>query len=202
MKTRVLVICILSLAFSASVNAQKFVALLDGLQENAPVVTTGTGMGMAVYDAVEDELHVTMSYSGLVAPTTDSHIHCCATSLGTNAGVAIGFTGAGGFITGSTSGSYSHTFDMSLASTYNGTYFAASGGTPALARDRLLAAMTSGVANDPLPGDSAIAYFNIHTSFRPGGEIRGNIIPFVPEPSAVILLIAALAPAAFVRRER
>jgi hypothetical protein len=143
-----------------------------------------------------------MTYSGLVAPTTDAHIHCCATSLGTNAGVAIGFTGAGGFITGSTSGTYNHVFDLSLAATYNATYFAASGGTAAQARDRLLNAMRLGVEEDPLPGNSNIAYFNIHTSFRPGGEIRGNIIPFVPEPTSALLLLSGLAIVSGWRRSR
>jgi hypothetical protein len=62
--------------------------------------------------------------------------------------------------------------------------------------------MRVGVANDPLPGDSSIAYFNIHTSFRPGGEIRGNIVPGIPEPSAILLLLSGLAPVAFARRGR
>jgi hypothetical protein len=195
-------LCLMVCATAGAQNYPYFDAVLNGAQENPPVPTTGSGTGTAVYDADTDLLHVTMSYSGLVAPATDSHIHCCATSLGTNAGVAIGFTGAGGFVTGLTSGNYSHTFDLSLASTYSAGYLAASGGTAAQARDRLLNAMRVGVANDPLPGDSSIAYFNIHTSFRPGGEIRGNIVPNVPEPTSVLLLLSGLGIAGALRRNR
>jgi hypothetical protein len=204
MKTSIPLAIGLSLVLSVLTHAQdeRFIGLLDGLQENPPVATPASGTGRATYDPLTQMLTVTMSYAGLVAPTTDSHIHCCATSLTTNAGVAIGFTGAGGFVTGSTSGDYSHTFDLSQAATYNGAYFAASGGTVELARDRLLNAMRVGVANDPLPGDTSIAYFNIHTSFRPGGEIRGNIVPFVPEPSAALLMLLGLAPMAMRRHTR
>jgi hypothetical protein len=195
MKAFFLATLFLSLSLCVSANAEQFLGLLNGAQENPPVPTTGSGEGRAIYNPNLNTLFVEMSYSGLVAPTTDSHIHCCATSLGTNAGVAIGFTGAGGFVTGSTSGTYSHTFDLSLASTYSAGYLAASGGTPNQARDRLLNAMRVGVANDPLPGDSSIAYFNIHTSFRPGGEIRGNIIPTIPEPAALVLMLCGVLPA-------
>jgi hypothetical protein len=121
--------------------------------------------------------------------------------LTTNAGIAIHFV-PNGFPLGVTSGSFSHTYDLSVASSFDPGYLAASGGTADLARDRLLNAMRVGVANDPLPGDSSIAYFNIHTSFRPGGEIRGNIVPGIPEPSAFLLLLVGLVPAAFARRGR
>ncbi len=188
------------LGLCASANAELFVAVLDGLQENPAVATPGTGTGTANYNPITQILAIDISYSGLVAPTIDAHLHCCSTSLGTNAGVAIGFTGAGGFVLGSTSGNYSHSFDLSLASTYNPPFLTASGGTAALARDRLLNAMRVGVSNDPLPGDSNIAYFNLHTSFRPGGEIRGNLLPGIPEPSTVLLLTMGLATVACRRR--
>lgn len=195
-------ICLTLLLCASARAEEKFIGLLNGLQENPPVATPGTGIGTAVYDATAQTLSISMTYSGLIAGTTDAHIHCCATSLGTNAGVAIGFTGAGGFITGSTSGTYNHVFDLSQVSTYGGGYFTASGGTVAQARDRLLNAMRIGVEEDSLPGDSSIAYFNIHTSFRPGGEIRGNIIPFVPEPTSALLLLSGLAIMAGSRRSR
>jgi CHRD domain-containing protein/PEP-CTERM motif-containing protein len=187
MLMRVTVAVVLCLAVAASAHAQSFQGTLNGVQENPDVVTSATGFGTAVYDPGTQMLTVNMTYSGLSAPASDAHIHCCSTSDLTNAVVAVGFTGAGGFVTGATSGVYSHVFDLSLQATYGGTYFTASGGTAAQARDRLLNAMTVGVANDPLPGDSSIAYFNIHTSTNPGGEIRGNIAP-VPEPTSLLLL--------------
>jgi hypothetical protein len=82
-----------------------------------------------------------------------------------------------------------------MASTYDAGYLAGSGGTAAQARDRLLDAMRNGV-----PDNMNLAYFNIHTSFRPGGEIRGNI--FVPEPASALLILCGLASIAAMRRAR
>jgi hypothetical protein len=200
MKTSVFA-SILLLALSVSANGEIFVGLLNGAQENPPVATTGTGSGTAIYNPHTRELAVDVNFSNLIAGTTNAHIHCCSTSLGTNAGVAIHFV-PNGFPLGVTSGSFSHTYDLSLASSFDAGYLAASGGTADLARARLLNAMRVGVENDPLPGDSSIAYFNIHTSFRPGGEIRGNIIPGIPEPAAILLLLSGLAPVALARRGR
>jgi hypothetical protein len=184
-----------------SANAQDFFATLSGVAENPDVVTSAHGRGKASYDPGTQMLTVDLRYSGLTEPTTDAHIHCCATSDLTNAGVAIGFTGGNGFELGKTSGEYIHTFDLGLQSTYNATYFANSGGTVAQARDRLLNAMNFGLENNPLPGDSSIAYFNIHTGFRPGGEIRGNIFP-VPEPASLMLVACGLAMIGIQRRSR
>jgi hypothetical protein len=191
----------LCLLLCTSANAEIFVGLLDGLQENPPVATPGTGSGSAIYNPNTNELAVDVSFSDLVGPTNNAHIHCCATDLSTNSGIAIHFV-PNGFPLGVTSGSFSHTYDLSLASSFDAGFVTASGGTAALARDRLLNAMRVGVANAPLPGDSSIAYFNIHTTFRPGGEIRGNIIPGIPEPSAMLLLLCGLLPVALARRGR
>jgi hypothetical protein len=47
-------------------------------------------------------------------------------------------------------------------------------------------------------------YLNLHTSFRPGGEIRGQLLTRIriPEPATILMLIVGLAPVAFVRRGR
>jgi hypothetical protein len=171
------------LVLATAANAENFSATLDGSQENPPVATTGTGTGTAIYDPMTQMLNVDVNFSGLMGDTTNAHIHCCAADASMNAGVAVHFV-PHGFPLGVTSGSFSHQFDLSMASSYDAGYLAASGGTAALARDRLLDAMRTGVANN-----MNIAYFNIHTSFRPGGEIRGNI---VPEPAALLMLLGLL----------
>jgi hypothetical protein len=182
----------LALATSASAITETFRGTLTGAQENPPVATSATGTGTAIYDSVANTLAVNVSFSGLSSNTNNAHIHCCASALNMNAGVAIDFV-APGFPLGVTSGNFSHTFDLGQTSTFNGAYLTASGGTANGARDRLLNAMRTQTGG--------IGYFNIHTvNFGPG-EIRGNIT-LVPEPAAMLLLAIAVAPLIAVRRLR
>ncbi len=184
----------LSMMFCASASAvtETFVGSLDGSQENGPVATTGTGFGTAVFDSVANTLAVDLSFANLLNPTNNAHIHCCAT-LATNAGAAIDFPSVG-FPIGVTSGSFMHTFDLGLTGTYTNAYLTASGGTAAGARNRLLDSMRRLTG-----GNLGIAYFNIHTTVNPAGEIRGNIAP-VPEPSSLGLI--ALGATCFIARRR
>ena len=82
-----------------------------------------------------------------------------------------------GFPLGVTSGTYDQMFDMTLASSYNPAFITAHGGTVASAEAALAASLADGTA-----------YLNIHTTVRPGGEIRGFLLQSVPEPSGLILL--------------
>ena len=86
-----------------------------------------------------------------------------------------------GFPLGATFGSYDHTFDMGLASSYNAAFITNNGGTVSTAFSALLAGM-----------DAGRSYLNIHSSFAPGGEIRGFLAP-VPEPASLGLMLAGLA---------
>jgi len=107
---------------------------------------------------------VNVVFSGLTSPDTASHIHCCISAPGTT-GVATTTPTFTGFPSGVTSGSYSHTFDMLNAASYNPAFVTAHGGTPASAAVALLAGMTAGQT-----------YLNIHTVQFPGGEIRGFLV--------------------------
>jgi hypothetical protein len=83
------------------------------------------------------------------------------------------------FPLGVSSGSYSGTLDLTLASSYNtnpGGFLEANGGSPAAAESALISAIAG-----------QRAYWNIHSSSFPGGEIRGFLVP-VPEPSTLALL--------------
>ena len=77
---------------------------------------------------------------------------------------------------------------MTLASSWNPAFITSNGGTTAGAEAVLATALADGTA-----------YFNIHTTFRPGGEIRGFLT--VPEPTTTLLLSLGLIGLAGVRRK-
>jgi len=106
-------------------------------------------------------------------------------------GVATNLPSFTGFPIGVTSGTYDHTFDMALASSWNPAFVTAQGGI-SNAFNALLAGMETGNA-----------YFNIHTTQFPGGEIRGLLFPApapAPEPATLALLAFGLASLAAARR--
>jgi CHRD domain-containing protein/PEP-CTERM motif-containing protein len=121
-------------------------------------------------------LRIEADFSALIGTTTAAHIHATTlTPLTGTAGVATQTPSFEGFPLGVTSGIYDHTFDLTLASTYNPAFITANGGTISGASNALIFALEQGKA-----------YFNIHTTYYPGGEIRGFL---VPEPATVALLV-------------
>src|SRR5262245_55196782 len=110
-------------------------------------------------------MHVQVTFSGLTAGTTASHIHAATPNPFTGAaGVVTTTPTFTGFPPGVTAGSYDRFFDMTLASSYNPTFLNGpiAGGSTAVAETYLFNAMRDGKA-----------YLNIHTTAFPGGEIRG-----------------------------
>jgi hypothetical protein len=91
------------------------------------------------------------------------------------------------------SGTYSQTFDMTSAASYNPA-FIASAFDPTHTIAGAEAALFSGIGSDE-------TYLNIHTMVDPGGEIRGILVP-VPEPVTWTLFGAGLAGAIGMRRRR
>lgn len=157
---------------ATSASAATYSATFSGANENPPNESTATGFGtLRVIDA--NTIFVDIDYTGLTAGVAAGHIHCCAAPTG-NSGVAIGFNN---LALGSTSGSYTNTFDLSLASTFTAGFLSSSGGTATLAAARLLTAL-----------DGGQVYFNLHNSIFPGGEIRGNLAA-VPEPASWAMMV-------------
>jgi len=138
---------------------------------------TSPGTGKFVVSINGNFMRVQTTFSGLVAQTsagqpsgtTASHIHAptpVPLSATSTAGVATTTPTFTDFPLGVRSGTYDHTFDMTLASSYNPAYITANGGTPASAFIALKAAIAAGRS-----------YFNIHSNAFPGGEIRGFLLP-------------------------
>ena len=156
-----------------------FTTTMTGAQEVPPSASPGIGSALVTIDTITNLMTVNVSFAGLVSPTTIAHIHCCAAP----GGIAIPATTVPsfpGFPVGVTTGTYLQTFDLTLASTYNPAFIAANGGTVAGAQ----AAFTTGLIN-------GLAYFNIHTTQFPGGEIRGQL-QAVPEPATLLLLSSGI----------
>ncbi len=166
----------------AAADERIFVATLSGASESPPVASPGTGSVTVTIDDATFMMRVQASFADLLGTTTVAHIHCCTALPGAGVvGVATVTPTFTGFPAGVTAGSYDHTFDMSLASSWNASFLTASGGTTATALARLMTGI-----------DDGAAYFNVHTSAFGGGEIRGFLAP-IPEPSTYALMLAGIA---------
>jgi hypothetical protein len=173
-------------AMPAAAHEELFATHLNGATEIPPNASPGTGDALVTVDFDLLTMRVQVDFAGLLGLTTASHIHCCTATPGSaNVGVATQLPSFADFPLGVTAGSYDHTFDMALASSYNPAFVTAQGGL-SNAFNALIGGMETGNA-----------YLNIHTSVFPGGEIRGLLGP-VPEPETYALFGVALALAASV----
>lgn len=170
-----------------------YTAVLNGPSEVSPNASPGIGSATVTIDSGLSTMRVEESFSGLLGNVTASHIHCCTSVPETGtAGVASMTPAFLGFPTGVTTGSYDHTFDMTLASSYNAPFITGHGGTVSSAFSALVAGLNGGDA-----------YVNIHTDSFPGGEIRGflHAAP-VPEPETYAMFMAGLGLMGFMARCR
>jgi len=172
-------------------NGQIYWVSLSGPAEVPANNSPGTGKALVTIDAVANTMRVQVTFSGLVAGVTACHIHSATAVAGTGtAGVATTTPTFTDFPSGVTAGTYDHTFNMLLSSSYNPSYVTNNGGTPASAWVALRAGISAGKA-----------YLNIHSTTFPSGEIRGflNLCPTinVSIPDAFALPGGALANAVY-----
>lgn len=184
---KLLTVGVLLLSLNATAATVSFTTVLSGANENPANASPGTGNALVVFNDTAHTMFISIDFSGLLSPTTASHIHCCAAPPA-NAPVATQTPRFVGFPTGATAGHYENTFDLTATSSFNASFVTAHGGTAASAEEALIAGAVAGQA-----------YLNIHSDRFPGGEIRGFLVA-TPEPGTFVIAGAALGALAFLRR--
>jgi hypothetical protein len=133
----------------------EFLSALSAVNEIPTNPSTATAT--ATYSVTGSTVSYAISYTGLSGAPTQSHIHVGTETVGAG-GVVVPFTGLPNAATGNFSGTFTAT-DV-RAGTASGVTIKAGD------LDSLLTAMKNGQV-----------YTNIHTTARPQGEIRGQILP-------------------------
>ncbi len=170
----------LALIPSTALAALQFQGILSSANEVPANPSTGKGLAQVFIDDALSTITFKVSFSGLTGNTTAAHVHCCTGVPGANSGIAIETPSLPGFPLGVRAGSFANSFDLLNPDNYNPPFVANNGGTAAGARDALIAGLR-GV-------NGGGAYFNVHSAFRPAGELRANLVQ-VPEPANWALMI-------------
>jgi hypothetical protein len=147
-------------AYAAGVGARHHVKgdRLTGFQEPPAVYSNGRGSFKAKIDDGAQTITYELTYSGLSAPATASHIHFG--NRFTSGPVVVWFCGGGGkpaCPAGTTS-------TATVTGTITPADVLAQAGIPAGGFAQLVKAIRAGVT-----------YVNVHTSTFPGGEIRAQV---------------------------
>lgn len=162
----------------------------SGANEVPAAPSAGTGTARVTFDDVAHTLRVEATFSGLTGTTTAAHIHGPA-APGFNASVITQTPSFVGFPLGVTAGSMDMTYDLTAASSYNPSFITANGGSVVAAEAALGSILLNGTA-----------YFNIHTTFRTGGEIRANLATVPDGGSVAGLFASAVGVVLFLGRRR
>jgi hypothetical protein len=137
---------VLSMASTAYAGDLKFKAELSGAEEVPPVVTEG--VGEAKFESDGNSVDFELKWDDLTGTAFAGHIHCGVRGMNGPIGVTL-FASA-----------------METEGEVQGTFTAPDPGNGCDWEDLadVIGAMATGGA-----------YVNVHTTFRPGGEIRGQV---------------------------
>jgi hypothetical protein len=195
----VLSVVLLGATPSADAAVFNYVMTLNAASENPVNPSTGSGSATIDYDNVAHTLSLAMTFSGLSGTVTATHFHGVTATSGlggdaaaaavVNVGVATTTPTLVGFPLGVTSGNYANVLDLTNATSWNPAFVTAQGSI-ANAEAAFAGALADGKT-----------YWNVHTSFRSGGEIRGFPV-LVPEPATAGLTALGLACLAHFRRRK
>jgi CHRD domain len=154
-------------AVTAESNQRSFRERLSGLQEVPAISTSGSGRFRAFIEQSDEQISYRVTFSGLEAPITQSHIHFG--NSGTNGGIVVFLcsnVGApAGFVVqacpgpGATEGTIEGTLQADDV-----TALAAAQGITVGEFDEFVAAIRADAT-----------YVNIHSTMFPGGEIRAQL---------------------------
>ena len=157
-------------------------AIITFASDLAPesVGATGSGSVVVEFDDSDNTLRIIANWSGLSGTTTVAHIHCCVAPPGT-VGVAVTPITLPGFPVGVSAGDYtSPVIDLDDPASFTGSFVTNFGGGTI---PGAIAAFLAGMGN-------STAYFNVHSTTFPAGEIRG-FLQKVPEPATLSLVLLA-----------
>lgn len=151
----------------ASGHERFYIATLSGAAEFPANDSPGSGSVVVTVNLDLASMRVQAQFSGLEGNVTAAHIHGSTDfPLQGLADVATQMPTFQGFPAGVASGTYDATFSLANLATYNPAYVNATGGTVDDAYNDFVQSL-----------NSATMYFNIHTTARQGGEIRGFLLP-------------------------
>jgi len=166
MKKILLSAAIVGVCASSHAAIYYFSAFMNGAQEVPPVNTPATGSGALIWDDVTGSISGHMVAFNLSSAVTNYHVHVGAVGVSGPVRVNLRFASN----TETTNGSiWTTQFNLNAnnAGVLNG----------GITIPQLTALLLSGDA-----------YFNIHTSQHPPGEIRGQLVQAVPEPGTLAAL--------------
>jgi len=160
-KKKILLLTTVFIAAFYFTDAQVYTTQLSGSNEEPPNASPGTGSTTVTITGTL--MRIQVSFTGLIGNTTVAHIHAPTALAGEgNAPAIISIPTLPGFPAGVTTGTYDITLNMEDPSRYSNAFITTNGGTAAAAFAAFKLAM-----------DNGKAYFNIHSTFSPAGEIRG-----------------------------